>query len=120
MIRRHPRTAALEAWLAGTSHDADVDAHLAHCQRCANLLEELEGGADTPAPLGFTSAPSPIDVGQALAEALAPPADLTERLVARVNAKLSSRQVMGVVADLFGAGIETTRLLLIEDPDDNN
>ena len=42
-------------------------------------------------------------------------ADLADRLEKRVTAKLSSRPVLNVVVDLFGAGFETTRLLFIED-----
>ncbi|MCP3991511.1 MAG: hypothetical protein GY724_20730 [Actinomycetia bacterium] len=103
---RHPRTAALQQWLSGAVDD-DVEKHVGTCQHCATVLEELDAREE-------------VTIGHALAEALAPPEDLTERLVAGVNAKLSSRQVVGVVADLFGAGIETTRLLLIEDTDDNN
>ncbi len=106
MSLRHPRTTALQEWLLGAVDD-DVEDHVGTCQRCATALEELDTQEE-------------VAIGDALAEALAPPEDLTERLVAGVNARLSSRQVMGVIADLFGAGIETTRLLLIEDTDDNN
>jgi hypothetical protein len=55
-----------------------------------------------------------------LAVALASPPDLTQRLERAVAAKLSSRQIMEVMADLFGAGVETTRLLLMEDVDDDS
>jgi hypothetical protein len=106
MSFRHPGNVALGRWLAGGS-DNDVERHVDSCQRCASVLEDLDESAG-------------LEIGDALAQALAPPDDLTERLVAGVNARLSSRQVMGVVADLFGAGIETTRLLLIEDTDDND
>lgn len=105
MSLRHPGTPVLRQWLTG-SVDDDVERHIDTCQRCASILEDLDPTADT-------------EIGDALAEALAPPEDLTARLVAGVNARLSSRQVMGVVADLFGAGIETTRLLLIEEPNDD-
>ncbi len=106
MSFRHPQAAALQQWLSGAVDD-EVEKHVGTCQRCATVLEELDAQEDTA-------------ISHALAEALAPPEDLTERLVAGVNARLSSRQVMGVIADLFGAGIETTRLLLIEDTDDDN
>lgn len=106
MIRRHPRNEELHAWLAGAV-DHEVEEHLRTCQHCAGVLEDLD-------------AAEALELGDALAAALAPPEDLIERLVAGVNARLSSRQIMGVVADLFGAGIETTRLLLIEDRDDNH
>lgn len=105
MSLRHPGKAALRDWLAGDA-DENVERHVDTCQRCATTLEELDA--------------TETEIGEALAEILAPPDGLTERLVAGVNAKLSSRQVMGVVADLFGAGIETSRLLLIEETNDDN
>ena len=106
MSLRHPGKNALRQWLLEGGDD-DVDRHLGTCQRCASALEEIDVTDE-------------FEIGDALAEALAPPEDLTERLVAGVNAKLSSREVMGVVADLFGAGIETTRLLLIEEHHDDD
>lgn len=106
MSLRHPSKQSLSDWLAGTS-DPHVDDHVATCQRCATTLEELD------------TSPDPA-IGDALAEILAPPADLTRRLEEGVTARLSSRQVIDIVAELFGAGFETTRLLLIEDTDDDN
>ncbi|MEM9613955.1 MAG: hypothetical protein AAF962_27600 [Actinomycetota bacterium] len=57
-------------------------------------------------------------LGHAVSEALAPPPDYTNRLIVAVNDQLSSRQVFGLVADLFAAGLETSRLLLVEDDHD--
>lgn len=106
MIRRHPNRDTLLRWLNGEG-DAELDRHIDTCQRCAANLEALEADAEA-------------GIGDALAQALAPPEGLTARLTEGVAAKLSSRQVLDVVADLFGAGIETSRLLLIEEPDDND
>lgn len=106
MSLRHPGKNALSNWLSD-GDDLDVERHVENCQRCADALEELDTAEDTT-------------IGSALAEALSPPDDLTERLVAGVNARLSSRQVMSVVADLFGAGLETTRMLIIEEPNDDH
>jgi anti-sigma factor RsiW len=109
MKLRHPSRSVLQDWLTGeieATSTAGVERHLDVCARCAATLEALE--------------PQPESrIGDALAIVLAPPADLAQRLEQGVAAKLSSRQMMEVVADLFGAGLETTRLLLIEDPDDN-
>jgi len=102
---RHPHTVALERWLSGHI-DHEVDQHVDRCHRCAAILEELDASTD-------------FALRSALTEAFAPPDNLTERLVAGVNAELSARQVIDVVADLFGAGIDTTRLLLTEGTDDN-
>lgn len=106
MSFRHPSDEAIALWLSGGETDTKVDNHLCSCERCAAVVEELASGA---AP-----------ISEALAVALAPPPDLTDRLEQRVAAKLSSRQIMNVVADLFGAGFETTRLLFIEDDNDDD
>lgn len=105
----HPSRRALQAWLQGDSDDAKLDAHVAVCQRCAATLERLadedaEGGAD--------------DLAGALAVVLAPPADLPTRLEERVTQRLDSRVMFGVLSDLFAAGVETSRLLILEEPVD--
>jgi len=105
VIRRHPNRRALRAWLAGEPSDG-LDTHLASCRRCAGILEELDAEGD------------PTAIGDALALVLAPPSDLSARLERRVTARLDSRVMFDVVSDLFGAGVETTRLLLTEDPPD--
>lgn len=115
MILRHPSKSALQAWLtaepaAGAVTGAGVaaiDRHLDVCPRCAAALEALEPAQETR-------------IGEALKVVLAPPDDLAQRLERGVTAKLSSRQMMEVVADLFGAGFEATRLMLIEDQDDDS
>ncbi len=107
-LKRHPSNQELERWLSAADSGVEIDAHVATCDRCAMRLEALEEPAEAA-------------IAEQLASLLAPPEDLTERLERRVIAKLDSRQVLGVLADLFGAGIETSRLLLSEAPqvDDN-
>lgn len=99
----HPSREALRGWLDGA--DSGIDDHIATCHRCASLLEELESPAGTA-------------VGEALATVFQAPADLSERLERRVADRLDSRIIIEVVADLFGAGLETSRLLLMEEPPD--
>lgn len=98
MIMGHPSRKALTAWLTG-SFDPSLDRHLETCNRCAGTLESIDTGHDAP-------------IGDALATLLTPPADLSARLTRRVARQLDSRIMFDVVSDLFGAGIETTRLLL--------
>lgn len=115
MKLRHPSKAVLRDWLTGEIEPDTTDTverHLDTCARCAATLETIEPVAETP--LG------PEALGSALAIVLAPPSDLAQRLEEGVTARLSSRQMMEVVADLFGAGLETTRLLLIEGDDDDD
>ncbi|MDH3302967.1 MAG: hypothetical protein OES24_20900 [Acidimicrobiia bacterium] len=102
----HPSRRALQDWLHGDVDDAKLDAHIAVCQRCANSLEQLAADADHDAG----------DLAGALALALAPPEDLPSRLEQKVSKRLDSRVMFGVLSDLFAAGIETSRLLMLEEP----
>ena len=103
----HPSRRSLRDWLLGED-DAKVEAHVATCEQCAVAIEVIEAEETDSA------------IGDALARVLAPPPDFAERLHQRVNQRLDSRQVFGVVADLFGAGFETSKLLMSEDYNDNN
>jgi hypothetical protein len=106
MFFRHPSRKALREWLEGTEPvNAKVDAHIANCSTCAAEIETLDLTED-------------LSIGDALAAIYQAPADLSDRLERRVVARLDSRVVLDVVTDLFGAGIETSRLLLTEDPTD--
>ncbi len=104
MFFRHPSRRALQDWL-NNPDDASLVDHVDTCQRCAGVLEELDA-QDQPS------------IGDALAAVYTPPADLSDRLQRRVAARLDSRVVLDVVSDLFGAGIETSKLLLTEDSTD--
>ena len=115
MMVRHPSRAVLQEWLAGAD-EPQLDKHLGTCDRCASTLEELEPTPPT-GPVGDARSDA---LSEALAEALAPPEDLTQRLEQGLAAKLSSRQMLEVVADLFGAGFEATRLLTIGEPVDDS
>ncbi len=97
MMRRHPSKKRLRDWLGGT--EESLDDHLATCERCAVTLEEMEA-ADTDGSLRT-----------ALSEVLQPPADLLPRLEQNVATRLDSRKMFGFMADMFGAGFETARLL---------
>ncbi len=107
-LRRHPKTEVLKEWLEGGG-SAEVDAHIATCLRCAESLERF----DDELPLADETSAS---VSDALAAVLRPPEDLTDRLEERVVARLDSRVMFGVVADLFGAGLEASKLLFTEEP----
>ncbi len=100
----HPGKRALQQWLAGEA-DGRIDGHVGTCDRCANLLEELARPSD----------PALTDV---LAIAFAPPEDLSGRLHEQVAARLGSRVVLDVMTDLFIAGLETSRLLIMEEFDE--
>ncbi len=98
----HPSKKALRGWLFNPEGDPALDDHLATCVKCSDTLEVLElVEADT-------------GIADALALVLTSPSGLTERLEERVVARLSSKEVLGVLGDLFGAGLETSVLLLTE------
>lgn len=101
----HPSRRSLRDWLLGAD-DEKVEDHIGTCEQCANTIEIIEAEE------------SDLAVADALARALAPPPDFVEHLQQRVAARLDSRQVLGVMVDLFGAGFDTTKLLLSEVPND--
>lgn len=108
MIRRHPSKKVLREWLNGESEDA-VDEHVSTCERCSNDLEALAAAETTD-----------LSLREALSTVLAPPTDLAPRIEAGVIARLESRKVLGYIADLFGAGLETTRMFITDDlPEEN-
>lgn len=98
---RHPTRATLQEWLDGA--DNGIDDHVARCNRCATTLEEL----DSPAGPTLT---------EALAAVYEPPQGLSSRLERRVTHRIDSMVLMDVLTDLFGAGVETSKLLLMEEP----
>lgn len=106
----HPSRRTLRAWLHGEAEDPKLDAHVAVCRRCANTLEQLATDelATDDHDIG--------DLAGALALALAPPSDLPSRLEEKVTKRLDSRVMFDVLSDLFAAGIETSRMLILEEP----
>lgn len=99
---RHPSKDRLRDWLSGADDDPELEAHIDGCERCSSVIEAL-GDDVLDEPLGL-----------ALAQILAPPSDLSDRLQRRVNDRLSGREAVGLLAELFGAGLETGRLLIVE------
>lgn len=105
----HPSRRSLQAWLGGDTDDEKLDNHISVCQRCANTLEEI--AADDGEEESH-------DLAGALAVALAPPVDLPTRLEHKVTQRLDSRVMFGVLSDLFAAGLETSRMLILDESDD--
>ena len=102
---RHPSKDRLRAWLTGAdADDAELEAHIDGCERCSSVIEAI-GDVEISQPLVF-----------ALAQVLAAPRDLPERLETRVSAKLSGRELVGLMAEMFGAGMETSRMLIVDPP----
>lgn len=107
MFFRHPSKRALREWLEAASEERSnesVDEHLATCHRCAAILDEMEDNPEAT-------------ISDFLATLYSAPPDLSDRLERRVSARLDSRVVLGLVSDLFGAGVDTSKLLLMEEPE---
>ncbi len=111
MFFRHPSKRALREWLDNAElrtpeeeADSSIDTHLDTCHRCAAVLDDMAEGAQPT-------------LNDALAAFYSAPPDLSDRLERRVTERLDSRVVLDVVSDLFGAGIETSKLLLMEEPE---
>ncbi len=102
----HPSRRVLQTWLQGDVDDPKLDAHVTVCRRCANTLERLDSH-EAEAQID--------DLAGALALALAPPDDLSTRLEHKVTQRLDSRVMFGVLTDLFAAGVETSRMLILEE-----
>jgi hypothetical protein len=101
----HPSRDRLKRWLnAAEGDDPKLDAHLETCGRCAAVIEALaeDGGGAT--------------ISQALLDVLSGPPGLSTRLEQQVVARLGSREWLGLMAELFGAGVETGRMLIEEPP----
>ncbi|MEM7340913.1 MAG: hypothetical protein AAF467_19810 [Actinomycetota bacterium] len=108
MTRRQIPDSLLQRWLAGDPDvELDIEFDMATLDQFTDELDAMDAEDDD-------------QLSDALALALAPPGDLSQRLVAGVEARLSSRAVFGIVADVFGAGLQTSRLLLFEDANDDN
>ena len=101
---RHPSKDRLRNWLSGADSDADLEEHIDDCDRCAAVIEALGDDALS------------VPLSSALAQVLEAPADLSSRLEQQVQERLGGREVFGLMAELFGAGVETGRMLIVEPP----
>lgn len=101
----HPTRRRIRTWLDSGDVDAGLETHLDHCVRCSDELESLAG--------------EQVSVELALAEMLAPPADLGVRMEQRIAASFQARRDLELMAQMFGLSAQVTRLLL-EPPDDTS
>jgi hypothetical protein len=93
----HPSRRFLLRWADG-ARARWTDHHLGRCDVCSARLDAM------------TTLDSPmLDV---LREILKPPPDFLGRLRTGLQAKMLEHETATLMGELFGAGIETTRLLL--------
>ena len=103
---RHPSDRRLREWL-DTDGPSGVSEHVEHCERCADRLIDLDRDLD---------AVESASLGQALVALLAPPDDLSQRVLDGVDARRQNEADLQLLAGLFSIGVETAQLLL--SPDD--
>lgn len=97
----HPRDAKLRRWLDAEDPAKRVDAHVSKCERCSDRLLELGHAAPT--------------LGEFLSAMLAPDPGLADRLEGSIAAAVGTRSLLAWALDLYGAGVDTVRMLVEED-----
>ena len=102
---RHPSKERLRDWLfSADGDDPKLAEHIDDCERCSAVI------------LALGDAEGEASVAAALSQVLAAPPDLPLRLEAQVSERISGREFLGLMAELFGAGVETSRLLIVDPP----
>lgn len=141
----HPKRAMLVAWLDGAPDVDDVIAeHVGHCTKCSERLAELaatalaagEEAAGTPGATDTatgaasdaeadtgpdTGADAGIDdtLAAALREIYAPPADLTQRVMKKIDERERADRELSLFLGLFSIGKDAAELFLPPDGDDS-
>ena len=105
VILFHPTSRRLLRW-AEAEKPARVERHIQRCDRCASKLETLT-----------QLAPSGVSL---LRAALTPASGVEDRVLEGVQSDLAEHETLSVLADLFGIGWASARLLLDEDGEYDN
>ncbi|MEO0492792.1 MAG: hypothetical protein AAF081_05180 [Actinomycetota bacterium] len=96
-MKRHPSRRQLQRWLE-TGKPKRVEAHVAECELCQAILEELSELDDT--------------VVAELQTAVSAPDDLTVRTNTGVDERLRDEAAAGAFLDLFTIGWEVMRAVI--------
>lgn len=94
---RHPSRRRLQQWLAGGA-PRRVDRHVAGCDPCQTVLEELSALDD--------------DLVADLHDTVSPPADLADRTTGGVEERLRDEAALGTFLDLFSIGWAVARTVV--------
>ncbi len=97
----HPSRRRIRSWFESGDVDDGLTSHLDNCERCSEEIERIAGEETSVEP--------------ALAQLLAAPPDLGERMEARIATSIQQRQDLQLLVEMFALGGRTARLLL--DPD---
>lgn len=101
----HPSDRRLRAWLESDG-PSGVSEHVERCERCADRLVALDQDLE---------ALETATLGQALVALLAPPDDLSQRVLEGVDARRRNEADLQLIAGLFSIGVETAQLMLSPD-----
>ena len=92
----HPNNSKLRRWLDG--EQPSIDRHLGTCTHCAGRLEPMLDDSETL-------------IGPALSELLRMPEELPDRLQRTIDQRLSARDDLTLVGELFGLPIRAVRVM---------
>ena len=109
----HPSRARLQQWL-DTGEPLGVGSHIEHCERCAERLEAID----------LENAPLRLDgtgsLREALGELVAPPADLSSRVLHGIERRSRVERELSLLAGLLSIGVETAQLMFDADAPDGS
>ncbi len=100
----HPSRSRLQEWL-NTGEPLGVGSHIEHCERCADRLEAIDLENE---PLRLDGSRSLRD---ALGELVAPPADLSGRILHGIERRSRADRELSLLAGLLSIGVDTARLM---------
>lgn len=98
---RHPSRQKLAAWLEGNA--PEIDAHIDHCAKCAERLEEAEGHTSV--------------IGSALEHLLQPPTNLAPTIRSGIERSTEARSDLSLLVDLLALPAHTLQALNEQAPD---
>lgn len=104
----HPSRSKLREWLAALSPSEKVTVHVESCERCASRLVDLADGEAQ----GVDQATDDALLAAAVKAEWAPPADLAERVIRRIDERQQNERDLTVMLGLFGVATETASLML--------
>ena len=105
-MARHLSTTQLASWLSGEVDHGEYEEHLDSCVQCAARLEEISDETNTNNVHAISAEFRP-----ALLTLLQPPADLHQRISARIAARLQDQNDASLIGSMLGVSIETARIV---------
>ncbi len=108
----HPSRSKLRDWLLSLAPSEKVTVHVESCERCASRLIDL---ADRETN-GVDKATEEALLAQVVKTEWAPPADLAERVIRRIDERQRNERDLNAMLGLFSVATETASLMLPPEP----